>query len=277
MLLNALRSGTSLNVAFNEDGLSVTWLGIPANNMSSDNNPDLASLHSDELLSKVQVLPSNSYYRVNDLVRKWGYRWAHDRTVVMSRPEFNDTILKQYLSRILMKNSSTFWRQEEPDTDLGALSDILGSTKLEDAPLGTDIVVHWRAGDVLERGLSWLESQLSRTVRRVKLMRKRDCCQNTTRVVIVTAFAYQRCVAGQICTHSWSPSSRSIEINRIVLKKFLWALQEDNPDVAIDVWSSVNIDLDMAYMTRSKCFIRGSGGFSSLIGDLLDYRAECEI
>ena len=53
-----------------------------------------------DLFKDIEIAKSNRHYRIGDLIYRRGLRWLHDRRVILSNDNFNNTFLKTYLEKI---------------------------------------------------------------------------------------------------------------------------------------------------------------------------------
>jgi len=53
------------------------------------------------LFNQIKIMKSNKHYRLGDLILCRGLRWQHDREIIFSDEQYNNSFLKDYLqSRI---------------------------------------------------------------------------------------------------------------------------------------------------------------------------------
>jgi hypothetical protein len=205
---------------------------------------------AEDLLAKIVTLQSNPHYRVADVYYRRGVRWADSTKHVLSRPEFEGTILRCYVEL----NGGTE-RQ-----NIGLLWDVIeGATKRHDypTPKPDELVIHVRAGDTIIQ--PWFLSQnLSEQIDRFDLPR----CS------LVIAFAFQEFAE----RNAWMFSQEKLDENLTRIRTEVEQLLFHHPGVQFDVVSSPNIDRDFAYMAAADHFVRDHGGFSELISDLHAYR-----
>ena len=52
------------------------------------------------IIDKIKVMRSNSFYRFSDLVFQLGLKWKEDRKVILTSPEYKDSLLRDYLEKL---------------------------------------------------------------------------------------------------------------------------------------------------------------------------------
>lgn len=50
-----------------------------------------------DLFNKIKIMKSNKHYRLGDLILCRGLRWQHDREIIFSDEQYNNSFLKDYL------------------------------------------------------------------------------------------------------------------------------------------------------------------------------------
>lgn len=196
-----------------------------------------------QLVSKIVTLKSNPHYRMSDVVYSRPYRWQDSAEKVLALPEFEGTLLRQYLEvnsvgappnlrllRVLVEQAIATHGYKLPERD--------------------ELVVHIRAGDVVEH--DWfMQRNYAEEIGRYG---------NVSRCSIVTCFAFQEFVERQW----WMFSEEKLSKNIAKVTALFEDLLARYPSISFDVVSNRDIDQDFVYMVMAPHFIRDAGGFSEL-------------
>ena len=254
----------------------------------------------------VQLIPSNPYYRVGDVLDHCGVRWQSSAAVVNSSA-FAGSLLHEYLQvspsplsgRPAAPTSradphaapqatanSSGWRRchscwsysRASCADYPLLERLLRARAAAAAELPgpDDVVVHVRAGDVTPHA-----PQLVRSVAQHEPIRGA--------LVLVTAHAWQPCVcppSGLPCCprgveQKFAFAPRQLERSRAALQQLIDALAANTsaarfrlvshgaPERASAAELAAAIDADLVFMTAARHFVESSGGFSRLVARLV--------
>ena len=94
------------------------------------------------LFNKIETIKSNPDYRIADVIYKKGIRWNDSKKKIINEKKYFDTILYKYLNT-----------NKKDIVDLKLLKKIIireGTIKDFQFPKKNELVVHIRAGDVVE-------------------------------------------------------------------------------------------------------------------------------
>lgn len=203
-----------------------------------------------DLVLKIVTLTSNPHYRMSDIVFGLGARHEDSAKQVLSLPEFEGTILRQYLIESGGKPGN-----------LALLSDLVDraiATHGYAVPAEDELVVHIRAGDVVQ--YDWfLKRDFAGEIGRYRDVR---------RCSIVTAFAFREFTDRQW----WMFSEEKLRKNIDMMTALLDDLLARFPDIAFDVVSSRCVDRDFAWLVSATHYIPDASGFSLLAQAVRDYR-----
>lgn len=216
-----------------------------------------------KLVDNIKTLQSNPDYRFTDVAYGHGYRSSHSGQQILTNPLYDYTILKDYLVR----------HGENEGVDLDLLYKCTSRYKEKfnvPVPSDNEIVIHMRAGDVIETG--WVKGSIktypNKLIARINEVVSKNIINKIT---LVTCFAYQE----------WSPDSLHLKPsgvstfeyteekqnqNRMVMFDVLFKLNNVF-DGKVDVKSSEKSDEDIVYCTHAKFFLEDqrqprTGGFS---------------
>ena len=208
-------------------------------------------------LNKVKILKHNSVYRVSDLVNRTGPRWPGDRKTILNDPLYKNTILYDYLSQTL--------HLPRRGRDLGLFKKILLDHTEKHQYTTADpnnLIVHMRLGDVMTMGYINRRNACRGAYRNFYNRFKLDK-YSFSKITVVTALHF-----GASKLHNryfYSDEARDISFK--VLKDF--EKQSNDVGLEVDIFSSENVDADLAYMASSKFFICGSSKLSAIIQNCL--------
>ncbi|MCP4406708.1 MAG: sulfotransferase family protein, partial [Gammaproteobacteria bacterium] len=207
-----------------------------------------------KLVDEIVVLESNSYYRMADVYYGKGLRHAESANKVIELDECKDTILREYLE----KNSG----HEVPNIAL--LSDIVDTyaeNNPDIAPREGEIVVHMRAGDVVQ--FDWfLEVDYAGYIER----------SGMTKCAIVIAFSF----GDNREKDMWMFTEDKLVRNREKFTELMKYLLDQLPGVDFRIVSNSNVDTDFATLVLAEELVRDRGGFSDLIAELRRHRGKAE-
>lgn len=215
------------------------------------------------LVDKIKTLKSNPDYRFTDVAYGHGYRSSHSGQQVLTNPRYADTILKDYL--ILRGNGD--------GVDLDLLYKCTSKYKERfdvSVPSDDEIVIHMRAGDVIETG--WVKGSITTYPNKLIARINEVVSKNTiNKITMVTCFAYQEWSTDSlhlkpsgVSTFEYTEEKQNK--NRMVMFDILFKLNTAF-DGKVDVKSSEKSDEDIVYCTHAKFFLEDqrqprTGGFS---------------
>lgn len=205
---------------------------------------------ADELLGKIATLRSNPHYRIADVFHCRGLRWQDSCAKVRALPEFEGTIFRAYLDA----NDGC----ERPSLEL--LADLIraaGASGRYRLPADDELVVHVRAGDVINVDADWL-AERDRVPALAAMSSRPPKC------VLVTCFAFQEFIERGLFLYSDETHARCVQQMRTLLSRLLTAF----PEVSFDIYSNRDVDRDLVFMTHARHFVRDKGGFSDLLCEL---------
>ncbi len=199
-------------------------------------------------INDVKLIKINSDYRLGDVVFMRGYRWQDSRKKIIEEKVYRDTIGRDYL----LKKRSTY--------DFGMLKSVIGShikKRNYDAPSSDELVIHIRAGDVVEH--EWfLEKNYIKLIDGIRE-------QHPIKAIsIVTCFVY--CFFPERDWWKYSEKKQAENIER--MSDLFEKLNSRYSELRLKVVSNENIDRDLSYLYKAKHVILDKGGFSDLIINL---------
>lgn len=202
------------------------------------------------LVNDIKILTSNPHYRVADVFYRRGWRYSDSQKNILTRSEFEQTILRNYLLNVEDVNSQCLL------TLLNVCNEYF--TKKTFVPAGKEeLVIHIRAGDVIDN--AWFL--------KTPFNEKIQCFKHIKKCTIVTCFAFQEYKE----RNKWMFSEEKLSKNKSALFKLIKELIEEFPNIEFQVFSSLSQDDDLVYMLKAENFIPDQGGFSELICDLRDF------
>lgn len=209
-------------------------------------------------LQEISTLKENKVYRINDVFAGIGIRSERDRKSILTEPQYNNTILFNYLQN----------KQKERD--------ILTMQKIIDrhidlhnypTPEENELVIHLRLGDVLDH-----ESHVKGWYELYKDLNKKINFKIFSKISIVTALhfgSFDDRPEGPAFMFSKKAQENSFKFFRYVESKI------NKAGHSVNLISSNNIDKDFCYMAKSQWFVKSKRGFSHLISKLLPDSAKC--
>lgn len=224
---------------------------------------------------EIRTYKKNSVYRMGDIVNATGRRWINDRFTILSSPEYEGTILRHFLERLLYLKPNDaanfdYWQ---------TLRDITKNKTEEKKytlPTKSDVVMHLRLGDILtekeesmwrmDETMGYFDKRRRESVlnyyedffKRIKL--KKQYPKHTLKIVTALHFG-----ANDI-NNKYFYSAEAEEKSHEVVESIKKQLDELNYKYEI---ISQDTDADFAYMMHSEVFIKGMSGMSYLIEKLL--------
>ena len=217
------------------------------------------------LVSSIKTLKENSDYRISDVIFKRGCRFEHSTEAVLTKPAYENSILKKYLQLnsgapdlVLFQKCVREFQQENniaiPDND--------------------ELVMHLRMGDVVE--IPWF-SNTQKYIQSIIGLKELVERENIKKITIVTCFAYQAWSEDSIHlkpanVSEWNYNDEKQQINIETMDRILSTIA-DNFDQTLKVQSSTSADEDVVYCSHAKYFLHdvrqpGTGGFSVLLRKL---------
>ena len=125
-------------------------------------------------------------------------------------------------------------------------------------PNKNEIVIHLRAGDVIE--FKWfLQKDYIKLIN--DILKKNSSINKCTIVCCLSYGDYKE-------KNLWLYSDEKNKKNLYKIKKLLSKLINNFDNIKFDIISNKNIDKDICYMYKSKYFIKDNGGISLLIEEL---------
>ena len=210
------------------------------------------------IFTKIPVYKSNRHYRLGDLIYKRGFRWEHDRNIILAGSEYDNTLLKDYLIA------------ENKVGDIDTLTTVVQSRKNMIHSQNDQLYVNLRLGDLVD---TFYGKQCDVLIHRQhvikKLIEKTICNNAIDRIIIVTALHYGDNEIDQY----WQYNDTSYQMN----KKLFMRLEEDilnNLGIKYEIINQVThmpqIDFDFITMCLNKHVIVDRSQFGDLINKVRD-------
>lgn len=182
-----------------------------------------------------------------------GGRWEEDRQVILTKPEYQGTILYDYLLN----------HKKEPDFDAlkAAIKHYVHRNPHEE-PTHDELVVHLRLGDIMDidrRRRRAIKSYVNQNI----ADRINPKGQGITKVTIVTALHYGSNEKDGKNFYSEKSRDDSLNLIRHVENQFR------EKGLPVKLKSSDNFDEDLAYMAASNHFVRSRTQLMEIIVPLL--------
>jgi len=199
--------------------------------------------------AQIKILRANQVYRIVDLVLCKGIRWQQDRATILSDPEYRETILYGYLTK--MKH----------ERDLETFARVVGEHQARyEHPAPDSLVVHVRLGDVMEDAIERPLYQRSKQL--YGGLGTRDFL-GLKQATIVTALHFGANPLNKKYFYSDLAMERSFEILELLSREL------EHKGMHVSYRSSENIDEDVCFMAGSRYFVMGLSDLSGLIGECL--------
>jgi glycosyltransferase involved in cell wall biosynthesis len=205
----------------------------------------------DHLISKIITLESNPHYRMGDVIYRKGLKFRDSTEKVLSLPQFDGTILKNYILAAA--------DIETPDIPLlSRLTEQAVVSRKFKLAREDELVVHIRAGDVVE--FEWfLQGNLVEQIGKFA---------NVFHCSLVICFSFGDFQEKGL----WLFDAEKLQKNVSMITTLLEDLIRAYPQIHFDVVSNVDVDQDFVYMVNAPHFIRDRGGFSDLVCEVRAYR-----
>jgi hypothetical protein len=204
-------------------------------------------------LSQVKILKSNKHYRLSDLFYMLGGRWEEDRQVILTKPEYQDTILYDYLV-----NHN---KEQDYDALKTAIKSYINRNPQEE-PTHDELVVHLRLGDIMDLDRRRRRATKSYVKQNIA-DRINPKAQGITKVTIVTALHYGSNERDGKNFYSEKSHDDSLKLLRHVENQFR------EKGLPVKLKSSENFDEDLVYMVASNHFVRSRTQLTEIIVTLL--------
>lgn len=203
-------------------------------------------------LQNISILKENKVYRIGDVFTGAGIRFERDRKSILTNPQYNNTILFNYL-----QNKQKY-------------RDILTMRKIIDrhidlynypTPEENELVIHLRLGDILQhkKNINYSHETYDRLNKKINF-------KDFSKISIVTALHF-----GGFDDHPKGPKymfSEKAKENSFTFFRYVES-QINESGHSVKLISSDNIDQDFCYMAKSQWFVKSKRGFSNLISKLL--------
>lgn len=208
-------------------------------------------------LQNISILKENKVYRIADVFTGAGIRFKSDCNSILTKPQYNNTILFNYLQNK---------RQHR---------DILTMQKIIDrhidlynypTPEENELVIHLRLGDILDN-----KKNLDYYHKNYKHLNKKIDFKKFSTISIVTALHF-----GSFDDHPKGPLymfSEKAKENSFTFFRYVES-QINESGHSVNLISSDDIDQDFCYMAKSQWFVKSKRGFSHLISKLLPNSAK---
>ena len=217
------------------------------------------------LITDIKTLKCNSDYRVADIILKKGERWNHSGNEVLTKNDYNGSILQQYLKLNGLHAPANFYT-------LLHFIEKYNQEKTLPIPTNNEIVIHLRLGDVVN-------SKWYLTKNYIDLINKiltKD--NNIDKITFVTCFAYQEWSTESLHLRKraplWNYTEEKQEKNIENTIRLFEDIKNHFPALELKVYSNENIDKDLCFCVLAKHFIYDGGGFSLLCHHLNLLRTE---
>lgn len=221
-----------------------------------------------EKIDQIVVLKHNYDYSIGDIFNCQGEGWEIRRDRVLENSKYDETILKNYLIKLIVYN---FEKDNIPNRNMKLLwlyecanKFMLNHNSI--SPKNDEIVVHCRLGDkvMLEEG-KWQEKKINK----IKCILDKN---DINKITLLTCFNFGHCpdeghYEKYALKYTWKCDERHIIYNRNYMSKFIEKVQSIFSK-EIQIISNENSDIDFCYGIRAKFLIAGNGGFSDLMLDL---------
>ena len=221
-----------------------------------------------EKINQIVVLKHNYDYSIGDIFNSHGEGWEIRRDRVLENSKYDDTILKNYLIKLIVHN---FEKGNIPERKIKLLLlyECVNKYILDHNPIfpkNDEIVVHCRLGDKVT-----LEE---RDFQEKHLDQIKDIVKNIEikKITLLTCFNYGHCpdeghYEKYALKYTWNCDERHEIYNRNYMSKFIEKVQSIFSK-EIQIISNENSDIDFCYGIRAKFLVGGNGGFSALMQDL---------
>lgn len=197
--------------------------------------------------SKLVILRNNSVYRFADVVRKTGLRWHHDRQKILHEHSFFGSILQEYLSNC-----------SKCSPNYSLLAKICTSKRKSaflPTPLPHELVIHIRAGDIVERETFLQTPFLSLIKNMVMKYPKIDT------VTIVSAMHFGNFAERNLFMYTEHKRRQNVAKMHEMFR--MWTLQL--PTLNFQLLSTESVDVSVVYIVHSPFIIFDRGGFSYVL------------
>lgn len=209
-------------------------------------------------LQKISILKENTVYRINDVFVGAGIRFERDRKSILTKPQYNNTILFNYL------------QNKQKDRDILTMQKVIDrhiDLHNYPTPEENELVIHLRLGDILNS-----KKTFNHYHETFKNLNKKIDFKKFSTISIVTALHF-----GSFNNHPNGPRNMfSEKAQERSFTFFRYAESEINKaGHSVNLISSNNIDKDFCYMAKSQWFVKSKRGFSYFISKLLPDSAKC--
>lgn len=233
-------------------------------------NQEGVSIVIDPLINNIKTLKTNSDYRICDIINKRGRRWEHSLKMVLQDTKYDNSILKNYLTKNPKNelNISLFYE---------CIKDFKSKRKNIKVPSSDELVIHLRLGDIVTN--EWFKKTEKHFPQKLANNINAISQKNTfKKITIVTCFAYQawskECInyyKGSKKPADWGYTNEKQLINYLHILNILNTIRSECSEHCLDIVSNRNPDLDIIYCTYSNLFLLDSrtpyGGFSALLNE----------
>lgn len=213
------------------------------------------------LVDKVKVIKKNSNYRIGDILFQNGPRWMHSLERVKTDKTFVNTVLYEYL--LNHKNSETINKK----LFLKCLKNFKNKNPNVQEPKDSELVIHLRMGDVVERSARYLTRPYLELARNII----NEYPNLISKITIVTCFQYGEWEESSLHLRTdeplWNFTEEKNFKNRKALSNLIQQF-ENEFNLELDIVSNNEIDRDIYYCVFSKFLITDKGGLDRLMKQL---------
>jgi hypothetical protein len=209
---------------------------------------------------KIKILKNNRVYRISDVFYERGDetppQWERNQALILSDPQYEGTILRDYLTRKKKHKDFSCWRDVVREHAKKNSYEVANRF---------DLVVHMRLGDVMV---------IPKAIKVRNVISAYDNFYDKvdidgldiSRVVVVTAMHFGADETTGRFFYSDEAKDKSVEVFR--------SLEEQTRGIGLpfELVSNDNIDADIAFMSYSSYFVRGRTMLSRLVGYCVESR-----
>lgn len=201
-------------------------------------------------VSKIKILRNNSVYRISDVFFERGCEYKENRQEILNNPQYDGTILRDYLTRNKGARDYNLWREIVREHAEKNNYKVAGRF---------DLVVHMRLGDVMALPKAIVERNVVSSYDNFYDKVDIDGLK-ISKVVVVTAMHFGASKKMGKFFYSDEAKEKSIEVFR--------SLEDQTREIGLpfELVSQENVDADVAFMSYSSYFVRGRTLLSRLIG-----------
>lgn len=222
------------------------------------------------IVDGIRVMKSNKFYRLGDLMLRSGMRWEQDRNVVLNEPEYEGSLLREYLEMLEDPINGRF--------NALALKKTIAKQCAQKSITTNDnaIYIHLRTGDILLAGKRFKDAHIFNSE---KLLSKIGFHLlkniNLNEVVIVTAMHF----GDNEMNGKWIHDTNIEEENKKLISEILKNIfEKHNLKLSLLPSNGSNIEnVDNHFLTLSiaKTLIADQGMFSKIIKKIKRNHVAC--